>query len=112
MCWVTMPTRSAVEAIGSSVGGSPIVATSITPPLACPHAAPVAGNNAATSDTAIFIECLMLVPLLLHYYVIYDLVMDHYLIDISFRQADAGCSFEPANVMKEPAKRRSDFAKD
>jgi hypothetical protein len=32
MCWVTMLTRSAVLAMGSSVGGSPIVATLMLPP--------------------------------------------------------------------------------
>ncbi len=31
-CWVIMPTRSAVETIGSSVGGSPTVATLMTWP--------------------------------------------------------------------------------
>ncbi len=32
MCWVMIPTRSAVEVMGSRVGGSPMVATSIAPP--------------------------------------------------------------------------------
>jgi len=35
VCCVTIPTRSAVEVIGSSVGGSPIVATLMTPPFSC-----------------------------------------------------------------------------
>src|SRR5262245_60012396 len=49
-----MPTRSAVEAIGSSVGGSPTVATLTTPPFCCASAGMAPSASAPASITTLW----------------------------------------------------------
>ncbi|MNT98426.1 hypothetical protein D3C72_2410020 [compost metagenome] len=59
MCCETMPTRSAVDAIGSSVGGSPTVATLMTPPFSCAKANDDEATSAVPRSSAILADFIL-----------------------------------------------------
>src|SRR4051812_17307931 len=81
-----MPTRSAVDDIGSRVGGSPIVATLITPPFSWARRVEGKAISAAPSSNAtrFFIQVSRLVvPLLCHVY-FYKRIQNEWGMSIAF----------------------------